>query len=87
VFTRRIVCGPGGGGRLISSERENLDEAKRSKMAATLRGFRTERHPRLRDLDGLRSDELPFKLGLAVLDEHGDDLFKILPQFVHRGAL
>jgi hypothetical protein len=56
-------------------------------MAATLRGFRTERHPRLRDLDGLRSDELPFKLGLAVLDEHGDDLFKILPQFVHRGAL
>lgn len=28
----------------------------------------------LRDLDGLRSDELTFQLRLAVLEEHRDDL-------------
>jgi hypothetical protein len=32
--------------------------------------------------DGLNSDELGLKLGLAILKEHGDDLMKIAVEFV-----
>jgi len=41
----------------------------------------------LRDLDGLRSDELTFQLRLAVLEEHRDDLLQVRAQLVHADAL
>jgi hypothetical protein len=45
------------------------------------------RRPFLCDLDGLRPDEFPFQLGLAVLEKHRDDLFEVLPQLVDASAL
>src|SRR4051795_8073641 len=56
-------------------------------MATTSRGFRTGMSPTSGDLEGLRADELGLELGLAVLQEHGDHLFEVLPQFVHRRTL
>ena len=41
----------------------------------------------LRDLHRLRSDELPLELRCAVLEEHCDDLFEVLAEFVKRGPL
>ena len=42
---------------------------------------------RLGDLDRLRSNELAVELGRAILKQHGDDFFKVLVEFVERGAL
>src|SRR3982751_3961794 len=60
---------------------------RRSRIPATSRGSRTGTSPTLRDLDGLRSDELTFELRLAVLEEHRDHLFEFLSQLVDIGAL
>ena len=50
-------------------------------------GTDLERPPRLRDLDGLRADELAFELGLTVLKKHGDHLLEVQSQLVYRGTL
>ena len=42
---------------------------------------------RLGDLDRLGSDELPLKLGRAIFQQHGDDLFEVLAELVEGGAL
>src|SRR3954452_6719318 len=41
----------------------------------------------LRDLDGLRTDELALQLRLAIFEQHRDDLFQILSQLVDTRAL
>jgi len=43
--------------------------------------------PTLRDLDGLRSDELALELGLPILEEHRDYFFEVLPQLIDAGTL
>jgi hypothetical protein len=45
------------------------------------------RRPPLRDLDGLRADELALELRFAVLEEHGRDLFEVLAKLVERRTL
>jgi hypothetical protein len=42
---------------------------------------------RLGDLHRLRSDELPFKLWRAILQQHGDNLFEVLAELVESGTL
>ncbi len=41
----------------------------------------------LRDLHGLRSDELPLELWCSVLKQHRYDFFEVLAEFVECGAL
>jgi hypothetical protein len=33
-------------------------------------------------VDEIRGRSCPFELGFAILEEHGDHLFEVLPQFV-----
>src|SRR5438105_2645456 len=56
-------------------------------MAMTSRGLRTGMSPTSRDLEGLRTDELGLQLGLAVFQQHGDDLFQILAELFDAGPL
>ena len=72
----------------VRSALANLGEAQTFQDDRDLaRLSEQERHPRLRDLDGLRADELPFELGFAILEKHADYLFEVLPKLIDRGTL
>jgi len=65
----------------------NLDESEALENPGDLPRLQDRYVAHLGDLNGLRTDELPLQLWLAVLKEHGDDLFEVLSQLVDAGAL
>ena len=71
----------------VGSALSNLDGSEALQNPGDLPRLQDGDVPHLRDLNGLRTDELPLQLWLAVLKKHGDDLFEVLSQLVDAGAL
>lgn len=71
----------------MRSAMSNLDEPELLQDPRDLTGLEDGHVAHLRDLDGLRSDELAFQPRLAVLEEHRDDLFEVCSQLIDAGAL
>jgi len=71
----------------VRSALANLGEPEALQDRGDLTRFEDRYVPHLRDLDGLRADELTLQLGFTVLEKHRDDLFEILSQLVDARAL
>jgi hypothetical protein len=71
----------------VRSALANVGEPEALQDRGDLTGFEDRYVAHLRDLDGLRADELALHLRLTVLEKHRDDLTQVFVQLVECLAL
>lgn len=73
---------------LVRSALPHFDETRLNKNGGNLDRLQNGDVPHaLRNRDVLDTDELRFELGIAVLEEHGNNFLQIAIELVQRGAL